>query len=76
MEVFYPNFLGFNAVGDKEVVNVNVAGAPAARVPAVVAEPDFNLIVLIDDGLVYLVPLIHQEVPRPDNLRQGVTDTH
>ena len=74
--VFYPKFLGFYAVGNKEVENVNVAGVPATRGPAVVAEPDCALIVLIYDGLVDLVPLSPQEVPRPDNLRQGVTEAH
>ena len=44
--------------GNKEVANGNVTGAPAARGPAVVADPDGALIVLIDDGLVDLVPLI------------------
>ena len=53
----------------KEVSNVNVAGAPDARVLSVVVEPDFGLIVLIDDGIFGLVPLRHQEVPIPDNLR-------
>ena len=51
-------------------------GAPAARGPAVVVDPDCSLIVLIDDGLVDLLPLRPQEVPRPDILRQGVTDAH
>ena len=74
--VFYPKLFGCNAMGNREVVNVNVAGAPAARGPAVVAEPDCALIVLIHDGLVDQVPLSPQEVPRPYNLRQGVTDSH
>ena len=53
-----------------------MAGAPADRGPSVVAEPYFDLIVLIDDGLFGLVPLRSQEVPIPDNLRRGVTDAH
>ena len=60
----------------KEVSNVNVAGSPTDRGPSVVAEPNCALIVLIDDGLVDLVPLIPEEVLRPDNLRQGVTYSH
>ena len=46
-----------------------MAGAPDGRGPSVVAEPDFDLIVLIYDGLFGLVPLRHQEVLIPDNLR-------
>ena len=57
-------------------MNVNVAGEPAARGPSVVADPDYDLIVLIDDGLVDLVTLRPQEVPIPDNLRQVVPDAH
>ena len=63
-------------VSNKEVANVNVAGASAARRLAVVAEPDCDMVVLIDNGLVDLVPLSPQEVPRLDNLRQGVPDAH
>ena len=74
--VFYLNFLGFNLVGNKEVANVNVVGEPADRGPVVVADPYGVMIVLIDDVLVDLVPLIPQEVSIPYNLRQGVTDTH
>ena len=74
--VFYPNLLGFYAVDNKEVANVYVADEPAARGPAVFADPGGALIVLIYYGLIDLVPLIPQEVPRPDNLRQGVTDDH
>ena len=53
-----------------------MAVAPDARGPTVVADPDGALIILIYYGLVDLVPLISQEVPIPDNLRQGVTDAH
>ena len=42
--VLYPNFLEFNTFSNKEVANVNVVGASAARCPAVVSEPDFSLI--------------------------------
>ena len=66
--VFYLNFLGFDAVGNKEVANFDVAGAPAATSPAFVSEPDCALIVLVYDRLVDLVPLIPQEVPKSDNL--------
>ena len=53
-----------------------MAGAPAARGLDVVADQDYALIVLIYDGLVDLLPLIHQEFLRPDNLRQGITYSH
>ena len=53
-----------------------MAGAPAARVPAVVAYRDGALVLLIDDVIVYLVPMIPQEVLRPENLSQGITDSH
>ena len=57
-------------------MNVNVEVEPANRVPSVVAEPDCDLIVLIDDRLVDLVPLRTQEVAIPDSLRQVVPDAH
>ena len=63
-------------VYNKEVFNDNVVGAPDARGQAVVKGMDYDMIILIDDILFDLVLLIPQEVPRPDNLRQGVTDAH
>ena len=53
-----------------------MVGAPSARVLTVVTYPYCDMIFLIDDVLIDMVPLIPQEVTRPDNLRQGVTDFH
>ena len=63
-------------VGNTEIANVNVAGALAGRDPVVVSDLNCAMFVLIYYVIVDLVPLSLQEFSIPDNLRQGVTDTH